>query len=66
MQSGPGGMQSGLGGMIGNPNMSHGNAMGGHGDSYSMSQTQTINFTQQSLRRATGPTGTVLEIKTSD
>ncbi|XP_050312270.1 neurogenic protein mastermind-like isoform X2 [Anthonomus grandis grandis] len=50
---------------MGNPQMSHGNMMGGGHpgvDSYSMSQTQTINFTQQSLRRATpagmgGPMG---------
>lgn len=51
MQGGPG-MQSGLGGMMGGPSMPHGN-----GDTYSMSQTQTINFTQQTLRRSTGPTG---------
>ncbi|CAH1126964.1 unnamed protein product [Ceutorhynchus assimilis] len=43
-------MQSGLGGMMGGPNMM--------GDSYSMSQTQTINFTQQNLRRTnSGPQG---------
>lgn len=60
MQGGPAGMQGtppGMGGMMGGPNMGHGNVMGGHVDSYSMSQTQTINFTQQTLRRATGPTG---------
>ncbi|XP_048526511.1 neurogenic protein mastermind isoform X3 [Dendroctonus ponderosae] len=59
MQGGPAGMQGtppGMGGMMGGPNMGHSNVMGGHVDSYSMSQTQTINFTQQTLRRATGPT----------
>ncbi|XP_030763829.1 neurogenic protein mastermind isoform X2 [Sitophilus oryzae] len=54
---GQSGMQGGLGGMMGGPNMSHGNVLSGHPDSYSMSQTQTINFTQQTLRRATGPPG---------
>ena len=57
MQSGPGNISSAMGGMMGGSNMPHGNVMG-HGDTYSMSQTQTINFTQQTLRRATGPTGT--------
>ncbi|CAH1175874.1 unnamed protein product [Phaedon cochleariae] len=47
---GQGGMPSGMGGMP------HGMG-GGHTDSYSMSQTQTINFTQQTLRRAGGPGG---------
>lgn len=56
MPGGPGGM----GGMMGGPNMSHGNVMGGHVDSYSMSQTQTINFTQQTLRRGAGPGGMFL------
>ncbi|CAG9823536.1 unnamed protein product [Phaedon cochleariae] len=40
---GQGGMPSGMGGMP------HGMG-GGHTDSYSMSQTQTINFTQQTFR----------------
>ncbi|XP_076252406.1 neurogenic protein mastermind isoform X4 [Rhynchophorus ferrugineus] len=53
---GQGSMQGGMSGLMGGPNMSHGSVMG-HGDSYAMSQSQTINFTQQSLRRATGPTG---------
>uniref|UniRef100_A0AAR5P2R0 Neurogenic mastermind-like N-terminal domain-containing protein n=1 Tax=Dendroctonus ponderosae TaxID=77166 RepID=A0AAR5P2R0_DENPD len=59
MQGGPAGMQGtppGMGGMMGWPNMGLSNVMGGHVDFYSMSQTQTINFTQQTLRRATGPT----------
>ncbi|XP_066256995.1 neurogenic protein mastermind isoform X2 [Euwallacea similis] len=57
MQGGPTGMQGGLGGMMGSPNMPHGNVMSSHVDSYSMSQTQTINFTQQTLRRGGGPGG---------
>ena len=53
-----------MGGIMGGPSgMQHPGGMGGNlsgqmADSYSMSQTQTINFTQQSLRqRASGPNG---------
>lgn len=51
---------SGMGGMPGNmggvhPGMQHIGGMSHQTDSYSLSQTQTINFTQQSLRRAGGP-----------
>nr|CAH7766266.1 unnamed protein product [Callosobruchus chinensis] len=49
---GPNGMMGGIGGM--HPGMQHLGGMA-HNDSYSLSQTQTINFTQQSLRRAGGP-----------
>ncbi|XP_023015214.1 uncharacterized protein isoform X3 [Leptinotarsa decemlineata] len=51
---GAGGMPGSMGGM--HPGMHHVGGMGGgHSDTYSLSQTQTINFTQQSLRRAGGP-----------
>ncbi|XP_063912380.1 neurogenic protein mastermind-like [Zophobas morio] len=59
---GPGNLQGAMGGIMGGPSgMQHPGGMGGNlsgqmADSYSMSQTQTINFTQQSLRqRASGP-----------
>lgn len=45
-----GGISNSLPGMQQHPGMQQ----MGMGDSYSMSQTQTINFTQQSLRRAVG------------
>lgn len=53
---GPGSMPNNLGGMQ-HPGMHVGGLTANHGDSYSMSQTQTINFTQQSLRRAGGTGG---------
>lgn len=53
---GPGSMPNNMGGMQ-HPGMHVGGLTANHGDSYSMSQTQTINFTQQSLRRAGGPGG---------
>ncbi|XP_057656985.1 neurogenic protein mastermind-like isoform X1 [Diorhabda carinulata] len=49
--SSSGGMPGQMGGMQ-HPSMHSVGGMGSHTDSYSMSQTQTINFTQQSLRRA--------------
>ncbi|KAJ8941457.1 hypothetical protein NQ318_016897 [Aromia moschata] len=53
---GPGNMPGSMGGMQ-HPGMHVGGMGGNHTDSYSLSQTQTINFTQQSLRRAAGPGG---------
>lgn len=48
---GPNGMPGSMPGMQQHPGMQH---VGGMTDSYSMSQTQTINFTHQTLRRAGG------------
>ncbi|XP_050515733.1 neurogenic protein mastermind-like [Diabrotica virgifera virgifera] len=48
---GSGGLPGPMGGMQHHP-MHNVGGMGGHNDTYSMSQTQTINFTQQTLRRA--------------
>ncbi|KAG5887789.1 hypothetical protein JTB14_024004 [Gonioctena quinquepunctata] len=51
---GSGSLPSSMGGM--HPGMHHVGGMGsGHSDTYSLSQTQTINFTQQSLQRTNGP-----------
>lgn len=47
----PGTMPGAMPGMQQHPSMQH---VGGMADSYSMSQSQTINFTHQSLRRAGG------------
>lgn len=58
----PGGMSAGnipggMGSMSGNPIMGgaqmHPGQMGGINENYSMSQNQTINFTQQSMRQRT-------------
>ncbi|KAI4457424.1 maml-1 domain [Holotrichia oblita] len=63
---GTAGMQSGLGGgntMMGPGGINHGVMPGNHlsgqtslGDTYSLSQSQTINFTQQSLRQRANST----------
>lgn len=65
----PGNQQSSMGNMMGGPaGMQHPVGMGGNmsgqmADSYTMSQSQTINFTQQTLRqRANGPNGKKLKL----
>jgi hypothetical protein len=58
----------GAGMMSGPTAMQHPSGMGGNmpgqlPESYSMSQTQTINFTQQTLRqRASGPNGSKIDL----